>query len=219
MTWDEYQNLLIIAKRYARIEHEADDLLQDALIIAVDNGRFDFSSIDNQKWMHGVVRNLATQQARSAVRRKQRDEMFVASGEDAEQDAQQESYAEPIVDSEAISQVLTLLTPAARKVAVLVMQGLDRKEICALLDLPDTAFRQRLRTIKKALEPVSDELKKEAIAMAYVSRRNHNPDQQNLPLGLIRNALLRQLEREKTNGRQAFGTHDPTGHLIIIHKA
>ena len=217
MTAHDYQVLLEIAKRYTRKSHEAEDLLQDALLAAVNADRFDFSQEDNQKWMHGVLRNLAKQHARSAQRRKSRDSSF---GEKKDKDIDLTSEEVSVSgDADALQSVLGLLGPASKKVAVLSMQGLNRKEICDLLDISDATLRQRLASIRRALGLVPDALKHEAVAMAYVSRQKEGELSSDLPLGLIRKALIRRLKDEKSKGHHALGTHDPSGHLIIIRKS
>ncbi len=201
MTANDYQALLEIAKRYTRKSHEAEDLLQDALLVAVNADRFDFSQDNNQKWMHGVLRNLAKQHARSAQRRKDRDFSF---GEAKETEVESNSEEVNLIGgADALQSVLGLLGPAAKKVAVLSMQGLNRKEICDLLDISDATLRQRLASIRKALGPVSEALKHEAVAMAYISRQKKGQLSSDLPLGLIRKALIRRLKDEKSKGHHA----------------
>ncbi|MEM8484331.1 MAG: sigma-70 family RNA polymerase sigma factor [Bacteroidota bacterium] len=211
MTREDYNTLLRIASRHARVAEEAEDLLQDALIVAIEASRTDFAAPSDRKWIAGVLRNLATQQARTAVRRKQRDTTYSSDKPDAAVDETQKD-----VDSQARRQFLDALPPAARRVAVLTLHGLNKQEICLLLKLSDTAFRQRLTSIRKALGPLSDDARREVIGLAYASRQQRSGRYENLPLGLIRRALARRLKFPGVNSDVSMGTHDPSGHLIIF---
>lgn len=211
MTREDYTTLLRIARRHARVAEEAEDLLQDALIVSMEASRTDFSEEANRKWIAGVLRNLATQQARTAVRRKQRDTTYSSDTTDVAVGAQQAS-----TESQARIQFLNALPPAARRVAVLALHGLNKQEICMLLALPDTAFRQRLTSIRKALGPLSDEAQREVIGLAYASRQQRGGHDDELPLGLIRRALVKRLNFFTGTGNVSMGTHDPSGHLIIF---
>jgi DNA-directed RNA polymerase specialized sigma24 family protein len=73
-----YALLLRHARRVTRRPDEAEDLLQSVLLAAVTAGKSDFTSPANIRWMIGALRKMALFNARSAVRRKQR-EAFVAS--------------------------------------------------------------------------------------------------------------------------------------------
>ncbi len=210
MTREDYTTLLRIATRHARVAEEAEDLLQDALVVAMEASRSDFSNESNRKWISGVLRNLATQQARTAVRRKQRDFAYNES-KSPETDAESPTDAA----SQARRQFLDALPPAARKVAVLALHGLHKQEICMLLDVKDTAFRQRLASIRKALGPLGEDLQREVVGLAYASRRQRESNE-DLPLGLIRRALMKRLNFVIKPGQVSVGTHDPSGHLIIF---
>lgn len=211
MTREDYTMLLRMASRHARVADEAEDLLQDALIVAIEAGRTDFSDESHCKWISGVLRNLATQQARSAARRKQRDMRYNSDAEDVTAEDLQ-----PAPESQARRQFLDALPPAARRVAVLTLHGLNKQEICVLLGLSDTAFRQRLTSIRKALGPLADELQREVVGLAYASRQQRGDASDNLPLGLIRRALIKRLNFIKIGDNVSMGTHDPSGHLIIF---
>ena len=210
MTPEEYADLQTLARRYSRVEHETNDLLQEALIIAISANRYDFSVSKNRAWIHGVLRNLARQKARSAVRQKQRDGNYSAHNE---HEAVQPSDILDLDANNPTRQFMHRLSPASRTVAVLILHGLNRAEITALLDLSTTAFRQRLRTIRKALAPLPAATRQEIMATAYASRHGQNTQ---LPLGLIRTALLMRLDQELEQGNRALGTHDPSGHPIVI---
>lgn len=190
-----YHHWLRIAHRFSPTEPE--DLLQTCLLIAVEKQRLDFAEESNRKWFTGVLRNQARMTERTQQRRKQREHQTKPAAPE-----QPTSYA-PVH-----SRLLDLLTPATKHVAILALAGLDRAEICHLLNLSSTAFRQRLTAIRRALRTLPSDLQQEALALAY-----HRQAQQadSLMLGLIRRALLRWLEHEGE-----LGTHDPDGHLLVI---
>ena len=212
MTANEYTHLLSVAKRIAYNEQEAHDLLQEALVVAIKENRLDFSLDNDTKWLVGVMRNKALQEARTVSRRKNRDHSF-SSEQPLETEATQDETNSSA--QHALNTVLDKLSPAARKVAVLVIHGLGRTEICALLGVSDTAFRQRLTSIRKALGPLPPKLQQEVIALAYASRKSRGKDT-DLPIGLIRKALLKSLKGNGNEHIQSIGTHDPSGHLIVV---
>ena len=47
------------ARRLARRPEEADDLLQSALLAALESGRTDLASPETRRWLSGVIRNRA----------------------------------------------------------------------------------------------------------------------------------------------------------------
>ena len=181
-------------------------------MVAIKNNRLNFSSSDDQKWLVGVMRKKALQESRTVSRRKKRDMSFST----AQPQETESASTEPVADAQhTLNNVLSALTPAARKVAVLVIHGLTRQEICTLLGLSSTAFRQRLTTIRKALGPLPSDLQQEVIALAYASRQQRGT-QAPLPVGLIRRALLKSLPFDTNAQGSAVGTHDPSGHLIVL---
>ena len=68
MDADAYRRLRAEARRHARRAVDADDLVQDALLIALELGRS-----DDPAWLAGVIRNQAAIQARSAILRRRRE--------------------------------------------------------------------------------------------------------------------------------------------------
>lgn len=216
MTTADYTYFLEVARRHTRVQNEAEDLLQNALIVAIKNARADLSIENNRKWLAGVIRNQALQDARTAVRRKERDAQYIANDQPDYVPADITHAADP---SETHNRILDRLPPAARKVAVLALYGMDRKEICTLLSISPTAFRQRLTSIRKVLAPLSSELRRDLLALAYARRQSRSAGKSDLPIGMIRNALMSQLQLEQQQGRKALGTHDPTGHPIVISRS
>jgi RNA polymerase sigma-70 factor (ECF subfamily) len=187
----DYEHWLSVAKRAAHRASEAPDLLHDALLEALRTGRTDFADRANQRWFAGVLRNRAAMDARTAVRRMGRERNRVRDR--AEQVASVPS--ELFIDT---------LPPAARRVAVLIIAGLNRDEIMAALQIAPTAFRQRLTTIRRAWKELPAS-RRAALSIDAGGRVN------GLDLGLLRRALLANVRRFG-----GVGTHDPDGHLIVL---
>ncbi len=67
-----YAQLTAIARREAGAAL-AEDLVQEALLVAVEAGRSDLSDPQTGRWLCGVVRNRARMAARTARRRTRRE--------------------------------------------------------------------------------------------------------------------------------------------------
>jgi len=199
VTPEQYSRWLAVARRHTRVASEAEDLLHDALLAAAHADRLDLEDEANRRWLTGVLRRHAAFQARSAVRRRQREA-------DAAPDELASTDASPLDAWAALE--LAALPRSARSVLALALHGLTRDEICAVLDLSATAFRQRLVTLRRGLGRLPDDLQREALALAYARRLSRADD---LALGLIRRALLARLRVAP-----GVGTHDPDGHLLVL---
>ena len=187
-----YQRLLVIAGRIAGTV-PAEDVVQDALLIALEAGRADLADPENARWLCGVVRNRARMAARGARRGQRRDQLWHES-------------RTPALAAEATSLPETLdgLPPALKTFAALVLTGHNRREIAYLLDLPDTALRQRVAALRKHLVgrglAAPGELTGLYLDLAY---------------GRIRDALLPALLRHGGS----FASHDPDGHLFVVRRS
>lgn len=201
MTLTEYSLCLAIARRYARNDADAADLLHEALLVAVRAGRGDFGRAEERAWLGGVIRNLEAATARSAGRRRRREALWAGDSDSAD-----EASLDEMPDRSA---VLCDLTEGTRRVAVLALHGLNQEEICFVLQLKPSAFRQRLTSLRRALGKLPGPLRAEAMALAYARPRRAGDER--LDFGLIRRALLHHVR-----GSEALGTHDPDGHLIGI---
>jgi RNA polymerase sigma-70 factor (ECF subfamily) len=187
-----HAQFLAIARHEAGAEN-AEDLVQDALLIAIEAGRHDLTDPDNGRWLTGVVRNRARMAARSARRRRHRETAWQS--------------AQPLVERSeagALPEVITTLPPALRVVAVLVLTGHNRREIAYLLDLPDTALRQRVQGLKRHLRAKGLAAPTELVGLGL-----------DLAYGRIRDALLPALHRHGG----VFASHDPDGHLFIVRRS
>jgi RNA polymerase sigma-70 factor (ECF subfamily) len=189
-----YGQMLNLARRHTRRAAEAEDLLQDALVAAIAAGRADFERDDNRRWLAGVIRKRALFVARGAGRRVWRETAW--SG----------TVPEPVSQGnpEALQAAIADLAPSLRLVAALALSGHSRAEIGWLLRLSDTALRQRISTLRRALA-----------ARGFGVPDNTPGLSLDLPYGRIRDALLPQLVRAEG----LFASHDPDGHLFIIKRS
>lgn len=198
MTLDDYGKWRGIAARFSRHQEEAEDLLQDCLLIAAGAGRLDFASEENRRWFTGVLRNRAAMTARSEARRKVREEKAVGNDEAEVRRADRQN-----------PDLFATLPTSLRRLAILMLHGMTRREIEFALNLSPTAYRQRLSSLRKRVRAFSPDDRAEAIAAAYAGRTGE-PD---VPeFGLIRRALLRSLRFDSE-----VGTHDPDGHPIVLN--
>lgn len=179
--------LLGQARRRVRRLAEAEDLLQDALLIALEAGRGDLTRVENRRWLAGVMRNRGLLDARSAARRRRREADFQATVPDM-----------VLPDFPGAGRIPDL-PPALRTTALLALTGHTRAEIAWLLRLSDVALRKRISEIRRRLVGAGD-------GVADMELRG------DLPFGLMRRALL---GRVGDRGR-AFGSHDPDGNLFVV---
>ena len=201
MTLSEYQLCLRMARRHARSDADAADLLHEALLAGVRAGRLDFTVEADRAWLSGVLRNTSAATARGAARRKDREQKWAGTGTDEkDNDAEQPGQA---------NELLSGLSEGSRQVAVLALHGLNPDEICFVLRLKPAAFRQRLTALRRSLGQLPEPLQAEARALAYTQPRREEGEQ--LDFGLIRRALMHHVR-----GSEAIGTHDPDGHLVGI---
>jgi DNA-directed RNA polymerase specialized sigma24 family protein len=175
------------ARRHARRPEEADDLLQSALLAALESGRTDLASPETRRWLSGVIRNRAAFDARTSARRKRRDSAWTEA----------QATSAPVRERDV---ALDGLSPALRLTALLALSGHTRQEIGWLLNLSDTALRQRISQLKRAL--------------ANAPTPEADPTGP-LAFGRIRRALLRPARRENA----ILASHDPDGHLFVVSRS
>jgi DNA-directed RNA polymerase specialized sigma24 family protein len=184
-----YMELLRGARRRSRRPDEAEDLLQTALLAAIEAQRGDLTSVENRRWLGGVLRNRSLYEARSAVRRRRRDGAYLVG------------HGVEDVVTDAPDAFLTTLPPALRTTALLALTGHTRREIGWLLRLPDTALRQRISEIGRRWRRAHVEIP----ATAGSPRGD-------LAFGRIRRALLGRMREPGV----AMASHDPDGHLFVL---
>lgn len=192
MDLETYRSLLKQAGALVRSQHEAEDLVQEALLIGLEAGRSD------SPWLSGVLRKRAAMLARSNARRRRREAASTAAMND-----------EPMPPGCSTVPLFARLPPAARRVAVLALHGLSADDIRWILRIGPAAFRQRLTSIRKAIGRLPAPLRAEALALAYVRDSARSAD---LQFGLVRRVLQAALPL-----RPGLGTHDHDGHLLIVH--
>ena len=187
----QFKDLHALARRAARRPGDADDLVQQAILAALEAGRTDLAAPETRRWLAGVIRNRAAFDARTAARRSRRERAWTDAhpGEPARAT---EGRSDPALSS---------LSPALRVTALLALSGHTRQEISWLLNLSDEALRQRISQLKKAL--------------ANVERPPSADPDGALAFGRIRRALLGPAKR-----RDAFlASHDPDGHLFVVSRS
>lgn len=178
-----------IAERHSRVGHEADDLVQDILLAAIELGR-DLTEPSFLPWASGAIRNRAAFVARTAARRRKRE---MANGISDSQAAPSPKVPE---------EVLSALPPSRRVVALLINLGMERAEIGYLLGLSDVALRQRLSGLRKALSGCN-----EIDALSPTSE--HRAD------GLARRVLKSSLP---ATAQRTFAIRDPDGNPIFFSR-
>jgi RNA polymerase sigma-70 factor (ECF subfamily) len=182
------RDILSTARRFARSDDEARDLMQDVLAIALERGVDDWSTPERQAWLRGVVRRRAAFVGRSEARRRRRE--LLAGHEDAERAGAWAWQPE----------FLRSLPHSLRLVALLTSADLCAAEIRWLLRLNDTALRQRLSALRRALRG-HDEPPTLPAAEPPAS------------FGPQRVQVLSLLRRR---GGRAIATHDPDGHVLFL---
>lgn len=194
------EEMYLIAKQYSRRKEEADDLVQDLLLEAVRTGK-DFSAPRFMAWGRGFLRNRAAFIARTEGRRRKREERFQENDQDA---------GSLVIQFPA--SFIATLRPSLRIVVRLINCGLSRKEILYLLNIADTALRQRLTALRREWS-------------SHLAAGGQEPeylDEPGNPLysGLIRRSLRRAFRSSSDhNGNMSarfIGSHDPDGHLFTI---
>lgn len=190
MSSQTYTRLLRTARRHACVDGDAEDLLQNALVAAIEVQRADMSLAENEAWLGGVLRNKARQDARSAVRRRRRERIGSLPAVLA---SEAEVEADPVEWVQGLPRVL-------RTTALLILSGHTRTELVSLLSISDVTLRKR----------ISDLRRRSRGAGRRVSPAD--PLRSDLAYGQLRAGLLRSV---KTPG-VVLGSHDPDGHLFLL---
>lgn len=182
-----------MALRHAFTSDEADDLVQDVLLAAIEQER-DFDGAPFLRWASGVLRRRAMFLARTAGRRKRREAVYAHGVVSA-----------PEPRKKLPRQFIDSLPPALQTVALLANAGLGRREIVGLLRISDTALRQRISALRRAW-------KRSGVAADVVEILQSNSPPRGVPPRSIE-ATLVKLPR----GRLAVA--DPDGHSIYLSSA
>jgi RNA polymerase sigma-70 factor (ECF subfamily) len=191
-----YARLLGRARRLVRSDPE--DLLQEALLIALEAGRSPLADEADAAWCTGVLSLRARARARAAGRRRMRETAWAELRPAATLPATPPVALGPLAG----------LPPAARQLALLALHGLGGEEIRWLLGLSPAAFRQRVAVLRRALRHWSPEQRAAGLRA---------PGERPRPsaVGLLRRTLARSLRLPLAAAR-AVGTHDPDGHPLLL---
>jgi DNA-directed RNA polymerase specialized sigma24 family protein len=138
----QFKDLHALARRVARRSGDADDLVQQAILAALEAGRTDLAAPETRRWLAGVIRKRAAFDARTAGRSRRRETAWVETRGQSDQAGPEDPGLPP-------------LSPALRVTALLALSGHTRQEIGWLLNLSDEALRQRLSQLRKALANAS----------------------------------------------------------------
>lgn len=200
---EAYRQLLTTARRCVRSEEEARDLTQDAVLIALARGFEDWAAPERRAWLHGVVRKRAAFIARSHSRRRHRE---AREGEAREREARERERLEHAASDADKRQwrwyhgFLESLPASLRSMATLVSADLGADEIRWLLDLSDTAWRQRLSALRR----------KVSAEVVPPTRTTTEPAPS---FGVSRARVLAGLRQQ---GGRVIATRDPDGHSILL---
>lgn len=134
-----FKDLHALARRVARRSGDADDLVQQAILAALEAGRSDLAAPETRRWLAGVIRKRAAFDARTAGRSRRRETAWVEIRVHTDHARRDNPGLPP-------------LSPALRVTALLALSGHTRQEIGWLLNLSDAALRQRVSQLRRALE-------------------------------------------------------------------
>jgi DNA-directed RNA polymerase specialized sigma24 family protein len=166
---------------------EARDLAQDAVVIALAGGIADWQSLGRRAWLRGVVRKRAAFLVRGQKRRRRREQLPDGAGVHRSAWGWQPGF-------------LASLPRSLRVVATMASADLSAAEIRWLLGLSDTALRQRLSALRRAVR-------------AEVEPPTLPAVEPPLSFGAHRAQLLAALRLQRG---PALATHDPDGHAIFL---
>lgn len=188
LSTDTFETLMRVAACCSVIRHEAEDLVQDVLLAAIETGR-DCADSRFLPWAAGAIRNRARFVARTAVRRKRREAAYAVEHE-------RSAHSVP-----RLPDTFVVTLPRSRRVvALLINLGMGRREIAYLLGLSDVATRQRIAGVRRAF-----------VAFAGETDSESGPP---FPAdGLARRALKTSLPRR---GQRRLGVRDPDGTPIFF---
>lgn len=179
-----------MARRYADSPDEADDLVQDMLLAALDQRR-DWDDARFQAWARGVFRRRAVFIARTEGRRRRREASYAAEA------------APTRVPSRTLPRgFIDTLPPSQRTVALLANAGLGRAEIAALLGIADTALRKRISGLRRAWRAFGGAPEIDELPRGYPSL--DGPGRRFLKTSLVRVPGAR------------FAVADPDGHAVLF---
>jgi DNA-directed RNA polymerase specialized sigma24 family protein/predicted enzyme related to lactoylglutathione lyase len=182
------ETLMRVAARCSLVAHEAEDLVQDVLLSAIEKDR-DCGEPGFLPWAAGAVRNCARFAARTAARRRRREHAYALD------------HARPAPARPRLPDTFIATLPRSRRVvALLVNLGLGRREIAYLLGLSDVALRQRIAGVRRAFAGFAGEAGSDLHASFPAD-------------GLARRALKASLPERP---QRRFAVRDPDGVPIFF---
>jgi len=182
-----------MALRYAAAPDQADDLVQDLLLTALEQQRV-WNETGFHAWARGVFRRRALFIARTEGRRRRREASYAADADPSQ----------PAI-AKLPHEFIDTLPPSLKTVALLANVGLGRTEIGSLLGIADTALRQRISALRRAWRnhggtPEVTELPRGYPYLSGPRRRS------------LRDDLVRQPGAR-------FAVTDPDGHSLVFGPA
>jgi DNA-directed RNA polymerase specialized sigma24 family protein len=181
--------LLREAHRATRRRPEAEDLFQTVWLAAVEAGKGDLSCAANRRWFVGALRRRALFDARTAVRRRTREQRAALTEAHTGESAEVPTW------------FVERLPSKLRTTALLVLTGHSKREILWLLRMNESALRQRIADIRRRWRA-------EGCGSLDGVSGLCGP----LDFGIIRRALLPTAR----NSGVVLASHDPDGHLFVV---
>jgi DNA-directed RNA polymerase specialized sigma24 family protein len=185
---DTIEALMRVAERCSVVPHEAEDLVQDVLLSAIEKNR-DCADPSFLPWASGGIRKCARFAARTAARRKRREHAYSVEHDRV-------AHSLPRLPDAFI----VALPRSRRLVALLINLGMGRGEITYLLGLSDMAMRQRIAGVRKAFAD-------------FAGGAESDPHASFPANGLARRALKASLPKR---GERRFAVRDPDGTPIYF---
>lgn len=168
---------------------DADDLVQDVLVAALEQGRA-MEDASFPRWAAGVLRRRALFVARTAGRRRRREAAYAA--DDPSDNASSARLPRSFIDA---------LSPSLKSIALLANAGLGRAEIASLLRISDAALRQRISGLRRAW--------RQAGLTAEISEKAILPPHDGPRRRILKSGLTRLPDAR-------FAISDPDGHAIFV---
>ncbi|MEM9803199.1 MAG: sigma-70 family RNA polymerase sigma factor [Planctomycetota bacterium] len=133
-----------LARSLVADPHAADDLVQEAWVVALERGPKGVDGIGRRRWLSAVLRNLARDRRRGERRRSDR-EADVASGAETEQEDDAAAMLQQLdAHRRVVDAVRALDEPYRSAVLMRYFDGKSPAEIARRLDVPVKTVQSRL---------------------------------------------------------------------------
>jgi DNA-directed RNA polymerase specialized sigma24 family protein len=188
------KSLVALSRRHSRVPHETEDVAHDVLLSALRRG----VAIESETFLrsaHGAVRRHGAFLARSALRRRAREES--SAGELGSTDDDHDVEGAP----------LSALSPALRTTLFLLVLGLDKAELRQVLGVSDDALRKRFQALRDHGPLARPQLAVAQRTPALSRLRRSQVD------------VLPRLHSAQNEPRRTLGIADPDGHGLIFVEA